>query len=129
AREPREWMESDMHENRARFLAYNDLWARSACFGNKNDGESVSIMERLQQAGAIIPRRLACFAETEKHRNPERTEMLALHCLRILQSCAFSMSRLLKISPFDPYRPELRYMRGPGPKWREKHARSDGFVS
>jgi hypothetical protein len=21
----------------------------------------------------------------------------------------------------DPYRPELHYMRGPGPKWREKH--------
>ena len=23
---------------------------------------------------------------------------------------------------FNPYRPELHYMRGPGPKWREKHA-------
>jgi hypothetical protein len=23
---------------------------------------------------------------------------------------------------FDDYRPELHYMRGPGPKWREKHA-------
>jgi hypothetical protein len=23
---------------------------------------------------------------------------------------------------FDPYRPELHYMRCPGPKWREKHA-------
>jgi hypothetical protein len=22
----------------------------------------------------------------------------------------------------DPYHPELYYMRGPGPKWREKHA-------
>jgi hypothetical protein len=22
----------------------------------------------------------------------------------------------------DTYRPELHYMRGPGPKWREKHA-------
>jgi hypothetical protein len=21
----------------------------------------------------------------------------------------------------DPYRPELHYMRGPGPKWRQKH--------
>jgi hypothetical protein len=21
----------------------------------------------------------------------------------------------------DPYRPELYYMRGPGPKWRERH--------
>lgn len=24
---------------------------------------------------------------------------------------------------FHPYRPELYYMRGPGPKWRAKHAR------
>jgi hypothetical protein len=23
----------------------------------------------------------------------------------------------------DPYRPELHYMRGPGPKWQAKHAR------
>ena len=22
---------------------------------------------------------------------------------------------------FNPYRPELHYMRGPGPKWRKKH--------
>jgi len=22
---------------------------------------------------------------------------------------------------FDPYRPELHYMRGPGPRWRAKH--------
>jgi hypothetical protein len=22
---------------------------------------------------------------------------------------------------FNPYRPELHYMRGPGPRWREKH--------
>ena len=25
-------------------------------------------------------------------------------------------------SLLDPYRPELHYMRGPGPKWREKHS-------
>jgi hypothetical protein len=25
---------------------------------------------------------------------------------------------------FDPYRPELHYMRGPGPAWRAKHATS-----
>jgi hypothetical protein len=29
--------------------------------------------------------------------------------------------RLLSADFFDPYRPELHYMRGPGPKWREKH--------
>jgi hypothetical protein len=25
---------------------------------------------------------------------------------------------------FDPYRPELHYMRGPGPAWRAKHMAS-----
>jgi hypothetical protein len=35
--------------------------------------------------------------------------------------------RWLTTSLVDPYRPELHYMRGPGPKWREKHARcADG---
>ena len=32
-----------------------------------------------------------------------------------------SRRRWLKTTLFDPYRPELHYMRGPGPKWREKH--------
>jgi hypothetical protein len=31
----------------------------------------------------------------------------------------------LRVSFFDPYRPELHYMRGPGPKWREKHKHGD----
>jgi hypothetical protein len=30
---------------------------------------------------------------------------------------------------FDRYQPELHYMRGPGPKWREKHGRCAGFAS
>jgi hypothetical protein len=30
--------------------------------------------------------------------------------------------RRLATPLFDPYRPELHYMRGPGPKWREKRA-------
>ena len=31
------------------------------------------------------------------------------------------LRRSLLRAIFDPYRPELHYMRGPGPKWREKH--------
>jgi hypothetical protein len=31
--------------------------------------------------------------------------------------------RLVK-SLLDPYRPELHYMRGPGPKWHAKHRRA-----
>jgi hypothetical protein len=34
--------------------------------------------------------------------------------------------RWLRTSLFDTYQPELHYMRGPGPKWREKHMRGAG---
>jgi hypothetical protein len=30
--------------------------------------------------------------------------------------------RTLRRDLFGSYRPERHYMRGPGPKWREKHA-------
>ena len=29
----------------------------------------------------------------------------------------------------DTYRPELHYIRGPGPKWREKHAAALGLTN
>ena len=29
--------------------------------------------------------------------------------------------RTFRRDAFDTYRPELHYMRGPGPKWRAKH--------
>jgi len=32
-----------------------------------------------------------------------------------------SLWRSLKKDVFDPYRPELHYMRGRGPKWHAKH--------
>lgn len=35
------------------------------------------------------------------------------------------MWRTLRRDAFGSYRPELHYMRGPGPKWREKHARPE----
>jgi len=31
------------------------------------------------------------------------------------------LARTLARTVFDPYRPELHYMRGPGPKWHAKH--------
>jgi hypothetical protein len=31
-------------------------------------------------------------------------------------------------SLFDPYRPELHYMRGPGPKWHAKHDPAPAIV-
>ena len=38
---------------------------------------------------------------------------------RVRSACAASW-RLLR-DVVDPYRPERHYMRGPGPKWSEKH--------
>jgi hypothetical protein len=43
--------------------------------------------------------------------------------LRVALSAAgLDIWRRLRQGMFDSYRPELHYMRGPGPKWREKHA-------
>jgi hypothetical protein len=36
------------------------------------------------------------------------------------------LARILK-TLFDPYRPELHYMRGPGPAWRAKHGTDAPF--
>jgi len=33
---------------------------------------------------------------------------------------AFELAQLIR-DVLDPYRPELHYMRGPGPKWHAKH--------
>jgi hypothetical protein len=47
--------------------------------------------------------------------------MLAGRCgaAKLLRDLAYPF-RTLQIL-FDPYRPELHYMRGPGPKWHAKH--------
>jgi hypothetical protein len=43
--------------------------------------------------------------------------------LRVALSAAgLDIWRRLRQGMFDTYRPELHYMRGPGPKWFEKHA-------
>jgi hypothetical protein len=42
---------------------------------------------------------------------------------RAARAIAWRWRRLLVLL-FDPYQPEQHYMRGPGPKWREKHARN-----
>ena len=37
--------------------------------------------------------------------------------------------RRLRREIFDSYRPDLHYMRGPGPRWREKHAHITAVLS
>ena len=48
--------------------------------------------------------------------------MLALiGCVRGIRSAAASLRLAVITALTDSYRPELHYMRGPGPKWRQKH--------
>jgi hypothetical protein len=48
--------------------------------------------------------------------------MLAVQSLlRYLNQVAARLQVLLDLAR-NPYRPELHYMRGPGPKWHAKHA-------
>lgn len=49
---------------------------------------------------------------TAKRQTPERRGAMRTEIAEF--------ARLFR-SLFDPYRPELHYMRGPGPKWRAKH--------
>jgi hypothetical protein len=47
--------------------------------------------------------------------------MLAMQLLlRRLIETAMEWNRLFDVAR-NPYRPELHYMRGPGPKWHAKH--------
>jgi hypothetical protein len=41
----------------------------------------------------------------------------------------FAAWQALTKALFDDYRPELHYMRGPGPKWHEKHDRAESGAS
>ena len=46
-----------------------------------------------------------------------------LHLSQRLQMRVSETCQRLWQDIFHPYRPELYYMRGPGPKWHEKHRR------
>ena len=43
---------------------------------------------------------------------------------RLLYRCRAWLFRALANALIDPYRPELHYMRGPGPKWRATYRRA-----
>jgi hypothetical protein len=47
--------------------------------------------------------------------------LFALTPLRYLAQSIATGWHALTGSLFDPYKPELHYMRGPGPKWYAKH--------
>ena len=47
--------------------------------------------------------------------------MLAARQAPALRAAITDLLHSLAKALFDPYRPELHYMRGPGPKWHAKH--------
>jgi hypothetical protein len=49
-------------------------------------------------------------------------------CLSFCRTIGTVLTRWHRLIEFagDRYRPELYYMRGPGPKWRAKHLRPTG---
>jgi hypothetical protein len=50
---------------------------------------------------------------------------LIVSCLRRVRSVLAHAGAVLTIDPGRTYRPEAHYMRGPGPKWRAKHAQPE----
>jgi hypothetical protein len=54
-------------------------------------------------------------------RTPVRAAVLSIAAREPLLMPARQLWRSVAQALFHPYRPELHYMRGPGPKWREKH--------
>jgi hypothetical protein len=50
--------------------------------------------------------------------------LFAMHSPLRGASAVAQRLRRVTASVFDPYRPELHYMRGPGPKWHEKNKSS-----
>jgi hypothetical protein len=55
--------------------------------------------------------------------------LLAIHSPWRRASAVARRLRRFTVAAFDPYRPELHYMRVPGPKSREKIRRSDGRIA
>ena len=52
---------------------------------------------------------------------PPMNSLLASTLQRLRRALAYA-AELFAIEPPGTYRPEAHYMRGPGPKWRAKHA-------
>ena len=73
--------------------------------------------------------------EQSKRRRAERTDVMisirttvrmlaARRQAPALRADIADLLHSLAQALFDPYRPELDYMRGPGPKWHAKHERA-----
>jgi hypothetical protein len=61
---------------------------------------------------------------TATHASSKLADYIVFSALCLL--AAVAIWRRLKTELLGSYRPELHYMRGPGPKYREKHAHDLG---
>jgi hypothetical protein len=55
-----------------------------------------------------------------------QTAVVFLLMTNVTSVLATTYAIRLRKALLDPYRPERHYMRGPGPKWRERHADAGG---
>ena len=76
-------------------------------------------MRRDGEAQPYVGRQGAC--ETRFRVRPSSTSL----CQR-LNTIMTRWQRLIQIA-YNPYRPELHYMRGPGPKWYAKYPKTARF--
>jgi hypothetical protein len=91
-------------------------------------GEFVLIFNKFGPMMALEPGRSLRTLERTDHRStkaPERIMARKTGSIRdgapsFLAGFANPLQGLLR-DLLDPYRPELHYMRGPGPKWHAKH--------
>jgi hypothetical protein len=60
------------------------------------------------------------FALTRSKRHTSTAALIG--CARRIRAATANWQHAVIASVTDPYRPELHYMRGPGPKWRRKYA-------
>jgi hypothetical protein len=60
------------------------------------------------------------LSATSAFQQPMAAHLLASRA-QAIRTAVVGFGHGLKKDLFDSYRPELHYMRGPGPKWREKH--------
>lgn len=79
------------------------------------------MMFRRQFAANAGLSELAPDGANKRVRRPPERASGSVSMLRDLAKAAADLRRTLA-GVSDPYRPELHYMRGPGPKWRAKRA-------
>ena len=66
-----------------------------------------------------------CLRWSEETDNASQRDLM-IRIAKQWMTTAASIERFLWRYCFDRYRPELHYMRGPGPRCRQKHGRPSG---